>query len=141
MKTLKIFLAVLLFTAISFAQDDYTSVKTGEQIDNGVRPYKVYTALLNQAGTNAPVATIMENQIGNIIWSYEGTGLYLGSNALLNTSNSVVFPFSGITIVTSTSQTIIMAINNGFVEIQTQVNDEGTDNILQNFAIEIRVYP
>ena len=28
------------------------------------RPYKVYTALLTQSGTNAPVATVLENTLG-----------------------------------------------------------------------------
>ncbi len=27
------------------------------------RPYKVYTALLNQSGTNAPTATVLENTL------------------------------------------------------------------------------
>ena len=34
------------------------------------RPYKVYTALLTQSGTNAPVATVLENTLGGeIVWS------------------------------------------------------------------------
>ena len=42
-----------------------------------VKPYKVYTAVLTQTGTNAPVATILENTFGeNIVWSYGGTGTY-----------------------------------------------------------------
>jgi hypothetical protein len=38
--------------------------------------YKVYTALLTQTGTDAPVATVLENTIGNITWEYFGTGIY-----------------------------------------------------------------
>ena len=48
-------------------------------VENGGRPYKVYTALLTQTGTNAPVATILENTVGNIVWSYDSTGEYLGT--------------------------------------------------------------
>jgi hypothetical protein len=40
--------------------------------------YKVYTALLNQSGTNAPVATILENGIGAIEWVYDSPGIYRG---------------------------------------------------------------
>ena len=40
--------------------------------------YKVYTALLNQSGTNPPVATILENGIGAIEWVYDSPGMYRG---------------------------------------------------------------
>jgi len=43
--------------------------------------YKVYTALLTQSGTNAPVATILENTLsGTVTFEYTGPGLY---NAVL----------------------------------------------------------
>ena len=41
------------------------------------RPYKVYTALLNQSGTNAPVATVLENSVPiNVTYSYIGVGIF-----------------------------------------------------------------
>jgi hypothetical protein len=43
-------------------------------------PYKVYTALLTQSGvSNPPTAVVLENTIGNIVWSYISTGLYKGT--------------------------------------------------------------
>ena len=43
-------------------------------IDN-LRPYKVYTALLTQTGTNAPVATVLENTLGgDITFTYNSDG-------------------------------------------------------------------
>jgi len=43
----------------------------------GVRPYKVYTALLSQTSTNAPIATVLENSLGGtVIWSRNSTGDY-----------------------------------------------------------------
>ena len=45
-------------------------------------PYKKYTALLTQTGTNAPVATVLENTLGGeVVWSYDGVGEYLGTLA------------------------------------------------------------
>jgi len=41
--------------------------------------YKVYTALLSQTGTDAPVATVLENTIGGIVWTYIGPGEYQGT--------------------------------------------------------------
>ncbi len=39
-------------------------------------PYRVYTALLTQTGTDAPVATVLENTIGNIVWTRISAGNY-----------------------------------------------------------------
>lgn len=56
-----------------------TPVKVNEIIDalndSGLN-YKVYVALLTQSGTNAPVATILQNTIGNIVWSRTSAGSY-----------------------------------------------------------------
>lgn len=41
--------------------------------------YKIYRALLTQTGGNAPVATVLENTLGTIVWSYLAPGLYLGT--------------------------------------------------------------
>ena len=36
--------------------------------------YKVYTASLTQTGTDAPVANVLENTIGDIVWTYSSDG-------------------------------------------------------------------
>lgn len=36
----------------------------GDENGNPLLPYKVYTALLTQTGTDAPVATVLENTLG-----------------------------------------------------------------------------
>lgn len=42
-----------------------------------VRAYKVYTALLTQTGTDAPVATILENTLGGTpVWTRTDVGEY-----------------------------------------------------------------
>lgn len=44
------------------------------------KPYKVYTALFSQAGTSAPTVTVVgSNEIGTIVWTYSGVGLYTGT--------------------------------------------------------------
>ena len=40
---------------------------------------KIYRALLNQAGTNAPTANEQINTIGTIVWTRDGTGTYIGT--------------------------------------------------------------
>lgn len=51
-----------------------------------VPKYKVYTALLTQSGTDAPVATVLENTLGTITWEYNGVGNYEAVSSGLFTS-------------------------------------------------------
>lgn len=41
--------------------------------------YKVYSALMNQTSTNAPVPTISDNNLGTIVWTYNSDGAYIGT--------------------------------------------------------------
>jgi hypothetical protein len=109
---------------------------------NGPSAYKVYTALLTQSGTNPPVATILENTIGNIVWSYSGVGQY---SATLTGAFPVDKYFAPIPI-----QGYDESVNSGgggggysFYRLSddavTVIVVNGNDN-LSNSPIEIRVY-
>lgn len=61
--------------------DTPTQAQFEDLIDSTYKGYKVYTALLTQTGTNAPVATVLENTLGETpTWYYdfydEGVGRY-----------------------------------------------------------------
>ena len=60
------------------------------------RPYKVYTALLTQTGTNAPVANILENTLSSTpIWTRIGVGQYkLTLNGEFTPSKLFIPPYS-----------------------------------------------
>lgn len=49
--------------------------------------YKSYVALLSQSDTNAPVATVLQNEIGEIIWSRSSTGIFTAISNGLFTEN------------------------------------------------------
>lgn len=55
--------------------DPYECGSSGQQSDS----YLVYTALMSQSGTNAPTVTILENTIGDIVWTYSSVGSYNGT--------------------------------------------------------------
>lgn len=58
--------------------------------------YKVYTALLTQSGTDAPVATVLENTLGvNISYQYNSTGNYfiIADNPIFLSSGKVYVQF------------------------------------------------
>ena len=49
---------------------------TVEDLSNKIKPYKVYTALVTQSGSSAPTAIVLENEIGDIVWTRVDTGTY-----------------------------------------------------------------
>ena len=49
---------------------------TGTINGDVVVPYKKYVALISQTGTSDPTVTVLENTIGDIVWTRVGVGLY-----------------------------------------------------------------
>ena len=104
------------------------------------RPYKVYTALLTQQDTNAPVATVLENTLGgNVVWSYDAEGVYIGTLTGVFTEDKTA------TFITSTDYANIYEFirnDNNSVYLSTASADTRVplDNALSSTTIEIRVY-
>ena len=99
--------------------------------------YKVYTALLTQAGnTNPPVATIMQNTLGGTIaWTRTGPGAYTATiaDALFTSNKTMVFINGGS--ATATANIEWASPTTATVTIDTTV-----DSVLTGASIEIRVY-
>ena len=107
----------------------------------------VYRAILNQSGTSAPVATVLENTLGGtVIWARTNVGAYEGQLA-------GSFPVNG-TIISqqSWSDWTNLAAINVSVAVPGQVNIDTfdisgfpvatpADTILSQFSIAIWVYP
>jgi hypothetical protein len=117
---------------------DGDNVKVPIELVN-IRPYKVYTALLTQTDTNPPVATVLENTIGNIVWSRSNTGIY---EATLNDAYTLdkTHCLCGTLRVSSNVGLIFIQFNENSVRLIVSVNGFISDNLLNNFSIEIRVY-
>jgi len=106
------------------------------------RPYKVYTALLQQSGTSAPVATILENTLGgSIVWSYVAIGVYDGtlSSAFTSSKTASFLNIGQVTGTTSAKWGIFPNSTSG-MRIITNNNGTATDGILSTATVEIRVY-
>lgn len=113
-------------------------------IANLINPYKVYTAFLTQSGTNAPVAVVLQNTIGDISFEYIDIGAYaISSNNLFTEDKTIVLQDQQINrndndidycirIVYDDVNSII--INTAFLDT-SEINDA-----LLNTPIEIRVY-
>lgn len=140
-------------------QDAFDKLTTATANFNGggAAPYKVYTALLNQSGTNAPVATVLENTLGyDIVWSRLNAGGYLATATefaiedvnkfYCNIGNRL--PSGSSTDIASyivEASNLPVGFSSSFeVYTKTILNSTGVvtrgDNILEFTPIEIRVY-
>jgi len=100
-------------------------------------PYKVYTALLTQTGTNPPVATVLEDTIGNVYWEYLGIGMYdaiSNGNFTINKTFILVSVESGLTWQVSPSP----YGDGDKIYFEAGASDVYTDGA--TFQVEIRVY-
>ena len=101
--------------------------------------YKVYTALLTQAGTNAPVAIVLENTLGGtIVWSRFNTGTYRGTLTGAFTVNKTII-FNNITngniqIASGTSDVNTVQL------IARDMSGNAQDGGVNSMSLEIRVY-
>jgi hypothetical protein len=101
-------------------------------------PYKKYIATISQTGILDPTVVVLENTIGDIVWTRTATGNYLGT--LVG-----AFPDADRTY-------LIVGQNNGnFYNLGWNTTDDlvllssdpaniGTDGLLLNTTIEIRTY-
>jgi hypothetical protein len=115
-----------------------------------LRPYKVYTALLNQSGTDAPVATVLENTIDQtLVWERFSIGQYRLSLPGSPTSGPFIvgktFAFSGnglnspVKLGFNNNSSMGMPNDIGMVLRNYDSSLNPTDQ-LKNASIEIRVY-
>ena len=101
--------------------------------------YKSYVALISQTGTAAPTVTVLENTIGDIVWTRFAAGDYRGTLTGAFTSGKVfclsnqIEPLQTILIVRKNIDSI--AINT-----ITTATTSVIDSALVNTSIEIRIY-
>jgi hypothetical protein len=102
---------------------------------------KKYRALLNQVGTNPPVATVLENTIGPIVWSREEPGFYLGTLAGAFPEHKTFMVLNPIVNIGNGTSSALQFAGPDSVSVNTQDGSINADGILVEQAIEIVVYP
>lgn len=109
--------------------------------------YTSYVALLTQSGTDAPVATILENTLGGTpVWTYDSSGYYIATlTGTFKNKKTVIFTGSGLDAYIELQWTFIDTDTHGENEFALFVTNDfgitGVDNALYQTMIEIRVYP
>lgn len=107
--------------------------------------YKIYSALLTQSGTDAPIATVLENTLGDIVWSYYAVGQYQAKLIgklpldkriiLISPTNSADGTTEGYTVFSDEDIT-----NDSFIIKFVSNTGEALNDLAQPRGIEIRVY-
>lgn len=123
---------------------------TGPGVDNtdvanpvvNARPYKVYTALLDQAGTSDPTVELMENTTGaSMSWTRVDAGEYVctASSSVFTNKKTMVFFTPGseykprlFSCISETEDTVKIRVWN---VLENQID------ALTRASVEIRVYP
>ncbi len=114
---------------------------TKAQLDAAGRPYKVYTALLSQSGTNAPTAIVLENTLGGtVVWTRTGTGNYTAALTGAFTSNKTAF-FINTYLGAYSVGVQYGSVNNFLIDTRVASTNTFTDGLLVGNTIEVRVYP
>ncbi len=104
--------------------------------------YTVYTALITQTGTAAPVATILQNTTGGAIaWTRTATGRYLAtiSTATYTANKTAVLVTPGGSGNKILKPEDITTTTIEFYNINTQNGNE-SDVIEATTTVEIRIY-
>lgn len=98
---------------------------------------KVYRALLTQTGTDAPVATVLENSIGALVWTRNGGGTYIAGLVGAFPIGKVVHRVDGY----GASGGLPFTNYTRHSETDSIVIETGADGELLETAVEILVYP
>lgn len=121
---------------------------TSGTVPSARMPYKIYRALLNQSGTAAPVATVLENTLGgSVVWTRGGVGRYSGTlSGAFTASKTMVFIQSptaitdGTSLGAKSSTTSVVDVASDFVDVSAP-GANPADDLLIDTALEILVYP
>jgi len=99
--------------------------------------YKKYCATITQTGTNDPVVTVLENTIGDIVWTRTNVGVYDGTLAGAFTADKTLV-FNNANAVVAVN---VFRFNINLIRINTFATGATFfDSLLNETAIEIRVY-
>lgn len=127
-----------------FGSDSSGDQKQFDMSNFGTSTYKVYTALLTQTSNNAPVATVLENTLGSIIWTRDSDGRYDGTlTGAFVSGKTALFIQDNVTlssIAVSPADVWIERTDVNTVNVYTMDSSSLIDDVLNNTTVEIRVY-
>jgi len=119
-------------TTKTFTAGDIASLASGSTA------YDSYVALLTQASTSAPVATVLSNNLtATLTWARTNPGIYTltASEATFTANKTIIFINAG------SSQSIITGEKTSDTVLTVKTISGGaTDSAITNGAFEVRIY-
>ncbi len=106
---------------------------------------KIYRVLISQSSTNPPTVIVLENTLGNIVWTYSDVGTYIGTLTNAFTLNKTFFYIAPVpNSIDPIAQAVVSRSSGSVVSVITY--DDITvpspfDGKLLNTPLEILVYP
>jgi hypothetical protein len=116
---------------------------TGVTYNASIKPYKVYTAILSQTGTDAPEQNVLENTLGTgLIYTYDSLGAYYAQleSGTFDPAKTFINITSGYYSVPYTIYSSILNTDNSYLIIGTFDESGGNVELDGDASIEIRVY-
>ena len=116
---------------------------TGVTYSASIRPYKVYTAILSQTGTDAPEQNVLENTLGTgLIYTYDSLGAYYAQleSGTFDPAKTFINITSGYYSLPYTIYSSILNTDNSYLIIGTFDESGGNVELGGDASIEIRVY-
>ena len=114
---------------------------TQDIADLGGASYLKYVALLSQTGTDAPVATVLENTLGGtVVWTYEDVGSYIGtlSGAFIINKTVIIL---GASNGAGQSNAAFRSSDNAVGIVSANGSGTPSNDLIYETPIEIRAYP
>lgn len=112
----------------------------GVSVSDALPIYKKYIATISQTGTNDPTLTILENDLGYLIWTRNSIGRYEGTLVGAFPNQEKVYLMISNTEVDN--YTRFFWVNTDTIEIRTlDFTNTLQDGTLNYNTLEIRVYP
>lgn len=104
---------------------------------------KAYRALVSQATTAAPSATVLENSLGGtVVWARSSTGTYTATLTGAFTSAKTFIMQPGETgTIAAIKNVLAVRTSADVVTVTTGAGGTLEDSVLSSFPIEILVYP
>jgi len=115
----------------------------------GGKPYKYYIGLMSQLYQDAPTVIILENTIGEIVWTRVNTGVFRGTlaGAFVDKKTWCYMRMAHSSVPSVVGYSSMKRYNDDFIEVTSGEYDPppttlwGRDGILWEVPFEIRVYP
>lgn len=138
-----------VFIAVSTETGYFFNMRGAEVGGDAAVPYKVYTALITQSGTDAPVANVLANTVGvSVTWIYTGVGTYgCNSESLFTLGKTVVLTHADPSYKTIGHflQADLRNANSNGITFMSWTQDLAmgptlADDLVDHDLVEIRVY-